>query len=345
MNYAIDPDVFIASFSELPCEYALSQLSIEASSHTFYRDREGRLELEYRRIFSENYDTALFEHPALRLLQQILIEDGNPEDTLSSVNPVVDKLRQFCPEPVEPELLGMLANASRFGLSLVLVGHDAPYIRQRGLHKPDVRWTIRRQIPWLNITMAANTKLLLTQVKYMEYGVDGEVIENAPEIKAKEDAFDAKVAIWLLDQDSSFRCTTPPSEKECGEQIDVFGHRLLDNNTQTTVIGECKLRRRGNESKHIESKEVQQLLRKLKAAQRFAKRNYEPRQSPPLKFEGILISNATGIDEWARELILSESEFNIRVLSVSLDSDWETSQQWGIVSGQWLEIGPSNAMP
>jgi hypothetical protein len=343
MNLAIDPDVFTASFFELPCQYALNLLSTEASSHKFHRDQEGLLELEYRRIFNEKCrDDALVEHPAVKLLQQILVEDGNPEDNLSSVHTVVKELLPLCPEPVEPELLGMLANASRLGLTLILVGHDAPYVRPRGLHKEDVLWKASRRIPWLDIIKAGETSVALKRVKYTEYGGNGGVIDTPPEIKAKEDAFDTKVAVWLQDKDPSFRCTTPPSKKQCGEQIDVFGYSSTED-VQTAVIGECKLRRRGNELKLIECREIQQLLRKLEAARRFISK-HPPRlsHSAQLKFDGILVSNALGIDEWAKELILSEREFNIRVLLVSLNSDWETSQQWGIVNGEWLNVAQNS---
>jgi len=337
MNLAIDPDVFIASFFELPCEYALNLLSTEVSSHRFHRDQEGRLELEYRRIFSEKCkDAALVEHPALRLLQQILVEDGNPEDNLSSVHSAVEELMPFCPEPVEPELLGMLANASRLGLTLMLVGHDAPYARQRGLNNPEVLWKTSRRIPWLDIIWAADTRPTLSRITYR---VGGEKSDTPPEIKAKEDAFETKVAVWLQDAEPSFRCKSPPSKTQCGEQIDVFGYRAVGHDMMIVVVGECKLRRRGNESKPIACTEVQQLLRKLEAGRRFVKRNLAGLgESTQLQFEGILVSNALDIDEWAKELILSESEFNIRILCVSVNSDWETNQQWGIVSGRWLDV-------
>lgn len=336
MNLAIDPDVFIAAFDQFNCLGALTKIATEAAAHRFMRDQEAVLEREYRSIFSNRFCEETSEHPAIRLLQQILFEDGNSEDEMSSTDPLVERFRELgCTEPVEPVLLGMMANGCKIGLVLMMVGSPMPGIRARGIHDVRVRWQVRKKLPWLDIIPAANTQITLPRLDYKD--------DNPPHIKAKEDAFESKAAIWLQDQDSQFRCATSPTARRIGgEQIDVYGYRATEDGT-TVIIGECKLRRHGNETKLIESGELQQLRRKVIAAQRYETTNSRKKHSQQenLSFEAILITNADGLDDTAKELALNESDFSIRVMRVTLPSDWETSDKWGIIKGEWLLIDPT----
>lgn len=336
MNLTVDPDVFTAAFLELPCLNALNKIAAEVSVHRFLRDTEGVLQNEYRRIFNEQFRDESAEHPAIRLLQQILVDDGNPEDELSSSHDLVETFRELgCTEPVEPVLLGMMANARHTGLSLMLVGKNTQDARRRNLHDDNIRWTIRRQIPWLDIIPAGSTKIELVRMDLSD--------DNPPHIKAKADAFESKAALFLQDQDPLLRCITPPHKgKIGGEQIDLFGYRDA-RESSTVVVGECKLRRQGNEGKLIECKELQQLRRKVIAAQNYEMNSNRRERRPPegLLFEGILISNANSLDEEAERFVLSEQSFTIRIMHVTLSTDWETHEQWGIVEGKWLAIDSS----
>jgi hypothetical protein len=328
MNFAVDPDVFQASFLEIPCLAALNEIGRDFASHRFLRDAEGVLEREYRQIFNEKYKTG-DEHPAVVLLQRILFDDGNPEDTISSINPITTRLVSLgCSHPVEPELLGMLANARNLGLILAMVGHDADYLRKRGLHDETVRWRVCKEIPWLDIKWIGESRVEIPENDYSA--------NNPPSIRAKQDAFESKVALWLQDDDPSLRCITPPSKGKVGnEQIDVYGYRDASTG-KTVVVGECKLRREGNEEKQIAAKEIQQLRRKVIAARKYeeAKKSLS-RDGISVEYEGILISNAIGVEDQAQRLIESETDFKIRVLHVTIKKGWETSDELCITQGRW----------
>lgn len=330
MNIVIDPDVFQASFHDFKCQVGINEIACEFFCHRFFRDAQGVLENEYRQIFDKQHKQHL-EHPSIVLLQRILSEDGNTDNLLSSL---CSMRKQFldlgCSQPVEPELLGMLANARNVGLVLGLIGYDAENTRPRGLHKNDVYHQIRNVIPWLDVLWIGKPKIEIPKSDHSEYA------ERL--IRAKSDAFETKAALYLQSQDSSLKCCTPPKKGDVGgEQIDVYGYRTIDENTKIVVIGECKLRRRGNERKSVSGEEIQQLRRKVIAvreAERNRGRNYT--------FEGILITNANDLDELAIPLIRSERDFRIRVLHVTLSSDWETSDEWGIVGSKWLDFDTSD---
>jgi len=235
--------------------------------------------------------------------------------------------RLGCSQPVEPELLGMAANARDVGLILAMVGYDADYLRKRGLHKETTRWEVRKEIPWLDIHWFGRSRIEIPESDYSD--------NNQPVIRAKQDAFEAKVALWLQDNDPCLRCVTPPPGGKVGtEQIDVYGYRHADDGI-TVVIGECKLRREGNETKSISVEEIQQLRRKVIAAMEYER---SKRSSKGLTFEGILISNAQDVEEQAQQLIISETTFKIRVLCVTIQKGWESSDDWRIVSGEWRDF-------
>jgi len=328
MNFAIDPDVLEVSFQDIPCMAALNEIGRDFKSHRFFRDKEGVLESEYRHIFIQKYETN-HEHPAVVLLQRILSEDGNIEDTISSIHSIREKLECLgCSQPVEPELLGMVANARNDGLILAMVGYDA--LRTRGLHNETIRWKVRKEIPWLDVRWFGRSRIEIPESDYSD--------NNQAIIRARQDAFEAKVALWLQDHDPDLRCMTPPPKGKVGaEQIDMYGYRRADDGI-IVVIGECKLRREGNETKSISVEEIQQLRRKVIAAMEYER---SKRSSEGLTFEGILISNAQDVEEQAQQLIISEiskTNFKIRVLRVTIQKGWESSDDWRIVSGEWRDF-------
>lgn len=333
MNFAIDPDVFIAAFDHFNCSAALILIGGQVAAHRFIRDREAVLEKEYRQIFSARLSVDTYEHPAIRLLQHILSEDGNEEDKLLSTAALVSRCQQLgCTQPVEPVLLGMMVNGRRLGLVLMMVGTNLPGIRTRGIHDAQIRWEVRKEIPWLNVIPAINTQVELSQLDYED--------NNPPHIKAKQDAFEAKAALYLQDQNPDLRCITPPPQgKMGGEQVDVYGYRTTESGT-TVVVGECKLRREGNEEKLINSTELQQLYRKVIAARDYETNNRRRKsiEQAELSFEGIFITNADGVDENAEALLRSGMDFRVRVMRVLLSRNWEATDKWGIVKSEWLDF-------
>lgn len=328
MNFVIDPDVFSESFYDSRCQVSLLQISTDITLHQFYRDADTVLEKEYRSIFNERYrDYA--EHPAIGLLKQILFEDGDPETIISGQCMVHhrDRLAELgCTTPVEPEMIGMLTHARELGLVFVLVGMNTSRTRPRGFHSAEIFRCVGKMFPWLEVAWAGRPRIDIPLAKYRDDDVSNE--------KSKE--FEPKSSLWLQDFDTDLRCITPPTKKEMGgEQIDVYGYREKSEK-KVVVVGECKLRREGNEAtKPIECSEVQQLRRKLIAARKYeaSRRCKNFADGTPCQFEGLLISNATDLDDSAKELIDSENDFRIRFLSVKLPKGWETEEEWRILSG------------
>lgn len=331
MNIIIDPNVFRASFHDENCKLGVIAISREIKFFRFFRDKQGVLEREYRQIYNQQYKNDS-EHLSISLLKYILFEDGEVGEIVSNLCDLQEKFKQIgCSSPVELELLGMLRNGRDIGLVLGMVGYDAEYISPRGLHKEEIRWKIRKLIPWLHIKWFGKSKIEMPESDYST--------KSDPLIAAKSDAFESKSALYLQSLEDTIRCIVPPNKGDIsGEQVDVYGYRLAADGTTTVIIGECKLRRCGNEGKLVEAEEVQQLREKVIAAQKYeAKRNKI--QHTISSFEGILITNAEGLEETARELVQSEDKFRIRILLVTLSKDWEKSNEWRIISSKWLDFG------
>lgn len=320
MNVVIDPDVITASLKDLKTQLVLSKI---LNSH-FYRDQDGLLQEEYRKLFVNLFNVDLSEHASTLILQRLLMEDN--DRTISSSHHLVEAFKLLgCTEPVEPTLLGMMANGQYEGLVLVLAGPNITGLRRRELYNPETRWKIAREIDWLDMIFTSETEIIFHRIDYDD---DGGYI-----CSVKSPAFEAKAALYLQDLDLSMRCITPPNHV-IGEEIDVYGYRSTD--TQTTVIvGECKLRREGNESKCVIEDEIKQLRRKLIAARQY-ENNREHKK--PLSFEGVLITNAINISDGARSLIQLERHLPIKILQVSLSRHWETRHNWSITDSRWLVI-------
>lgn len=332
MNIAIDPDVFKASFHDFQCIVGINTIGLDFKSHRFFRDEQETLEKEYCQIFNEYFENNI-EQPSIRLLEHILLEDGNLKDRIShhcSANQRDQFLNLGCSQPVEPVLLGMMANARDIGLVLGMLGNDTEHTRPRGLHNECIRWRVHNIIPWLDIKWIGKPEITIPESDSSR--------ESNRVIRAKADAFESKAALYLQDQDTSLRCITPPKRGNIGnEQIDIYGYRTADDGAKIVVVGECKLRRCGNEDRSIDVGEVQQLRRKVIAA-----RDYETKKNKGRNlthaFEGVLITNATGLDESAIHFVQSETAFQIRILHVTLPRDWETSDEWCIVQSEWLKV-------
>jgi len=275
---------------------------------------------------------------AIRLLKHILFEDGNPEDRLSNISPVRDAIAQDVRlDPVEPELIGVMANARSRGLILWLVSRDnLSGTRSRRLNDPEFARMVDKKIPWIEIEWAGETTVEIPHRSPPYSASSGSRDQFEAIRRAKESEFEPKVALWLQDRDSDLRCITPPPTGDLGgEEIDLYGYRNSSAET-IVVVGECKLRREGNEAKAVDSEEVKQLVRKLVAA-----RDYESRRrrksggtSKPLRYEGLLMSNAHNVDESAHQLLEDNCDFSLRVLEMTLSKNWDSDQHWRIVSGR-----------
>ena len=324
MNYVIDPEVFSAAFFNEPCELSIRKIFSEFRFHQFCRDKEGIIEREYRRLFNEyvhDYDDT--EHPPIQLLRHLLSEDGYHESTVSNDHSSLAKILQEhkCTTPVEPELIGMILNSKDTGLILVLIGEQIGNTRPRGLYQDETRRVIGKKIPWLDVCWAGNSSIHIPQTQF----------QDSAHSHQKAHEFELKVALWLQDNDSHLKCKTPPSKGEVGgEQIDVYGYRCVADEI-TVVVGECKLRREGNESKSITREEIQQLRRKVLAAKQYEEGRQKGRE---IRLEGLLITNATRLEKEALDLLEAETLFEPKVLKVVLTRRWETRQDWRIMREQ-----------
>ncbi len=329
MNLTIDPDVFRASSFNRNCLLALQKIASEFSIHRFFVDNEEVIIREYQQIFSEKIPHQQLvdeDDVVIRLLQQLL---SDSIETITSQHDLVDDFKALgCSEPVEPTLLGMMANAQSRGLVLMLVGEDIDGVRKRGVYDEEKRWKILREIPLCAFIFATSVRIEFDQV-------NRKVIEGSIQEKAVH--FETKAALYLQDIEPSLRCQTPPAKGSIGEEIDVYGYRDEQSNSRTVIIGECKLRCSGNESKLILGDEVKQLHRKVIAARDY-ENSRKSKQVTPLKFEGILITNASGLDEYAISIIKSQTEFRIRVLRVRLSKNWDMQQHWRIIRSEWLDF-------
>lgn len=324
MNYAIDPEVFSAAFFDNRCEWSLAKLLAELNLHRFYRDEESVIEREYRQLFVKYFHDHE-EHSAILLLQHMLSDDGYPEDTVSSDHKSLKKIlkEKGCVEPVEPELIGMISNSKDIGLILILIGKRIGKTRSRGLYRDEVFRTIGKKIPWLEVCWAGDSSIRVPQTQF----------QDSEHSHQKSHEFELKAALWLQDSRPELRCVTPPSKGDIdGEQIDVYGRQYIEDEV-TIVVGECKLRREGNEDKSITRKEIQQLRRKVLAAKKYE----EGRQKgSEIRLEGLLITNATGLEEEALDLLKEETLFKLQILKVVLTRRWETRQDWRILDAQKL---------
>ncbi|MCB9139698.1 MAG: hypothetical protein H6642_15255 [Caldilineaceae bacterium] len=322
MRLIIDPDVFVESFGCDSCSAALNELNMHFETHCFYWDDEEILEAEYRRIFNDHYGEQE-EHPAILLLQYLLEDSSQSQENMLPIDNMYRTKITSMPhsEAVEPEMLGMLFLAQDLGLQLMLIGHHSGLkARYRVLHSEQDFRLISKDIPWLDVLWAAQSQLLIPN------STSQSINDHHP--KTKE--FELQTALWLQTQYPDLKCIIPPPKGSIGEQIDVYGYRNMPNG-EVALVGECKLRGPGNENlKPIEAGEIQQLRRKLIAAQL-----YEETRSGQIP-DGIFVTNAAQIDEPALELLMQEEIFRIIVINMKLQKKWETKQDWRILEQHQL---------
>ncbi len=349
MNFVADPDVFQASFQDDTCRAVLSKIGEEFNAHKFFFDFEETLDSKYREIFNSYYYDN-FDHPAIVLLQRILSETVTNEDVTISgkCTDYWDWIQELgCATPVEPTLIGMLSCARDKDITLLLTGIDKATGAKRGLHKIETVRQVGNKFPWLNILFISQTELTVPLVKYRDEtylsntvgGISiGQPI-NALQFKSKE--FEPRAALLLQQLIPGLTCIAPPQRSKLvkEEQIDVYGYISGSHGINTVVIGECKLRREGNEDKAVEYGEIKQLLRKIEGARCYESTGRrKPVEGGPCDFVGILISNCTDIDEAARVLAASVQNVQLRFLTLTLSTRWESRLEWSVVNSRFVEL-------
>lgn len=293
MILAIDPDVFYASRCDggLKCKVTLLDL---LDRHEQWRlavdgDEIEREYLDYLQSHLEEKDDL-----AINILEPVL--QGNQERRIPVPNARTKYdeeilVRRHCTTKVEPELLGMVSNAKGLGLVLLLTGDvaDCPALRHRGLNDAHTRHTLKTHWPWLDVRFASEP--LIISAPFMD----------APPANALDRIFELLVPQALQNYYPALRCVQTPSAVRA--QIDVYGY-MEERGTQVVLVGESKYRREGNEGKNISRGEVDQLLSKITAASNYEKRTADTSVDlqPQIQIMGVIVSNAQGIDDDAREL-------------------------------------------
>jgi hypothetical protein len=348
MIVAIDPDVFTAAESDLNSTLSLIGLSQKCSEMRFAVDGD-EIEREYLRLFFRYYkevtnteDDNESLKAILKLLRIILDDTDEYREVIANHRERwLDQLiaKHGCTTKVEPELLGICQNAKGMGLVLLLVGNKASRLglRNRGLRNAKVRWKFRSSMHWLDVRFTDDTDIVPAPVK------------EVPEKDLQDRLFELQSGFHLQTQEPQLRCIpTPPG---MGEQIDIYarkeyreaGHPVLE-----TLVGECKLRKEGNEeNKPIASGEVTQTFRKVYAAARYEHRRLSRSLARPIvRMRGALITNVFEFEGEKEDFVLCAinhlnanwpmsvhnlcSSIEIDFMEASLPRGWTNRADWEI---------------
>jgi|GEM_PF-6378505 len=337
MIVSIDPDVIVAIESDRPCLLTLENLFYEMyeSNDTRVAVDNGDIEREYSKLYDEWLDKDP-DHWIIKLFKQIF-EDQDIRYPINSklqshYSSVINGL--LCTEPIhriESLLLGIVSNIKdnsledAHDLKLLLCGPKLPNppARYRKLHAHAVQNQLRNTWPWLNVAFACETK------------VHSSLSENN-EVHPKQKEFEGKVALHLPHKWPNLRTMTSPlPEKIDGKKIgdiDVYGSEKVDNRL-TVVLGECKLREEGKESKNpLKCEDILKHFKRIKAIKEH--KILEKTlgwEIAEIDIKAIFVSNAGDLEYGAEELLLNyakELDLEIIVYKVSLTRNWERDEHW-----------------
>lgn len=324
--------MFAASETEFKCQWILNEVWQQAGQYTAkFAVDSGVIEWEYLKW----YKYWLEKHPddAITYLLKQILEDSDYRFVLSATldpeqSQLLNELR--CIEPVEPELLGMIANAKRkLSLSdgkdfirLLLVGPGVAHreVRSRQVNDAAIRNRLKDQWPWLDVRFAIDVQIHPSIFE----------LENK---HRKDKEFELKVAFFLQGQRPHLRCQDSPIPKKLdGKDIgdfDVFGYEDNDPKLLVVLVGECKLRQEGKEGKRLVTREE---ILKLDTRASIAKKHetiLSKAKGRTIQVEVIFVSNAIGFEENAKKLA---QDLDIRYLKANLTKNWERDDHWKIKS-------------
>lgn len=356
MIVAIDPDVFIAAESDLNSRLSLIGLSRKCSVMRFAVDGD-EIEREYlvqmvkwqkKAARAERDDGSL--QTILDLLQ--ILVSGTDEYREIIGNQREQWLENLidihgCTTKVEPELLGICQNARGMGLVLLLVGNEASRLglRNRGLRDAKTRWQFYSSMNCLDVRFTDDTDVVSAPLR------------GIPEKHVLDRLFELQSGCFLQTQDPQLRwIKTPPG---MGEQIDVYArkeYRIACESVLEVLVGECKLRREGNEdNKPISSGEIEQTFQKMYAAARYEHRRLSvSKQDQVLRIRGALISNVFDFEgekedtvlciknhldrNWPRKVYDLSIYIELVFMQAQLPSGWMDRSDWEIEKLMVVEI-------
>ena len=319
MLIAIDPDVIVASLTDSNCRHMLYEVFEHLDRLRVAVDDSQKIVDEYYEFLDQYIDTDQ-EHVAIRLLQKMLLDRQDimlylPTRLLPSLQDAVEKHK--CTTPVEPELIGIVANAKNLGLKLLLAGRGInARLRDRKLNDPQVRRALLKEIPWLEVHFASDRKQLFAPPLTIHY--------NAR-------IFELLVARAFQTEHPNLRCLETPegvkNQLKKQEDVDLYGYEQ-NGDTLFVWVGECKLREEGKEkSKPITTKEMTQLSKRIDAARQYES-NRPDLADKNVQIRGLIISNAEDFfDDTTRQ---EAKKLAIELWHVKLTSGWTTDLHWYI---------------
>jgi hypothetical protein len=316
MILAIDPDVFYASRCDagLKCKITLLDL-LDRHGHWRLAVDDDEIEREYLDYLQSHLEEK--DDPAISILEPVL--QGNQERRIPVPNARTaydeEKLVGLgCTTKVEPELLGMVSNARGLGMKLLLAGDLAacPGLRHRGLNTASIRHKLKNHWPWLDVRFASEPLIISAP------------FTDTPPAEALDRIFELLVPQALQNYFPTLRCFPTPGE--VGVQIDAYGY-MEERGTRVVLVGESKHRREGNEGNNISRREVGQLLSKITAASNYEKHAVDKSVALRLQIMGVIVSNAQGIDDDARDLAC---ENGIKVIRACVPKRRSRRVDWSI---------------
>lgn len=310
----IDPDIFVTAIdnSMLCCQRMIEDIYEEhknktaGSPHTvFVVDRV--IYGEYRRLAESNPYT-----PLGKVLQYLI--QGNIK-SLSEVDEdndwVLGKVdseirdgiikanlgRLGCDQSIEPQIIGVCLNIHKYkpgaDIDLYLVGNDAPPPNTRGMAKDAVQHEIWKQIPWIHFIFAKDYPRFCPHDHTGQTKADNKIFEAAVREYIYERVLMRQYQLKIF----------PPGEVKDSLEWDVYLYQESEGLLKI-IIGECKRRVVGNESKTVTPKEVRQLIEIIKNVAKLEIKRTENKLQ--IQIAGFIISNSSGsYDEdgipWTRE--------------------------------------------
>lgn len=349
MIWAIDPIVFELAASELRCAVVLEHIAenIEKAEYRIAIDGNGLLE-KYLDIF-ERYlnDPSPNVQPIVRILAPIIKGTGGSFSVtistpiLEELKDVYDNLIDFfnCRDNiVESQLLAIAFNSRKEGVATILLPEEEllakNHIRSTGFYTPSGSREITKALSRQKGISQKDCWFSLKGVDdFVKVGQFEETVESPAHMHSEK--FEMKVIDKLRSELNCFSPVLVPYDvKEMAGQVDVY-----IESEDVIWVGECKLRDRGNEENRLNGKEMGKICRVIEATIRSKK---------PPKIYGYLISNASGVHDYAQEVLqnyvsnwqaYTDTQIQVAFRKAVLPNDWPKRDMWNI-----LRLEPSKVL-
>jgi len=297
----IDPDIFVTAIdnSMLCCQRMIEDIyehknKTAGSPNTVFVVDQAILG-EYEKLAESNPNA-----PSAKILKYLLERNQKP---LSEINEnddwVLGKVdsgigegtikanlgRLGCDQSIEPQIIGVCLNIHKLkpeaDIDLYLVGNDAPPPIPRGMAKDAVQHEIWKNIPWIHFVFAKDYPRFCPH-------------DHTGQTKADNKIFEAAVREYLYERVLMRQYQLkvfPPGEVKDTLEWDVYLYQESEGLLKI-IIGECKRRVVGNESKTVTPKEVRQLIEIIRNVAKLELQRTENKLQ--IQIAGFMISNSSG---------------------------------------------------